>query len=661
VGALESLLQSLPGPVRSDTELQGQALLLLDWMKADPFDITPALMLTRWLNRYQSYHTARYLGENLRLIAAHHRSIIDTNIASTISLSILGSDGPVRALEFLDDYENRLTQMQQADLLRAWEDYDRHLSLIKLSREEAGDDSKQVSGVIPPPVPLDQVADIRVTLPIALDVIRLVCAHLSDNTTRMDALTAQLASQLAEREKQLRSTLQDTNQEHDEARVALNHLLKDRLWLRLWLTQPVDASAREKESALFGRIIEDDFIKLKSQQALTPQEESRFNGWMAYRNGKLDEARKMLIPLRHVDPQSAFCLALMDESENDLDAAVREFTQIHKSVPGSLLGLRAEMEMRRLRDRPIPVSAITHMLDELLLAELKELRKFASHPEQMLRLSLSIPDPPIRIPLYEPLSIRLAIHNDSTFDLAIGEGRTVDSSVYLDLFLIDNNDINISSKVIPLGSIVRSLERFTLKTGESTEVVFRPDRSVIGIPLREGREDTWYLHARVSLGERADGSASIATATRPLIMTSYEQGEPFDFVNSDDDAFLRVANLIGDSLTEEHEPMEQSVVDINGLREAWPHLSDEQRSYLLLTLPPSWKSNQYELLSHFEREIVLPTLGRLSKIIWIMTRVRRADDPILIEACRSEDQGVKDIAIFIRLLNPRSEDSSKAK
>ncbi len=107
--------------------------------------------------------------------------------------------------------------------------------------------------------------------------------------------------------------------------------------------------------------------------------------------------------------------------------------------------------------------------------------------------------------------------------------------------------------------------------------------------------------------------------------------------------------------------MEQSVMDIDGLREAWPLLSEEQRVYLLLTLPPSWKSNQGELLTNFEREVVLPTLGRLSKIIWIMTRIRHADDPILIEACRSEDQGVKDIAVFIRSLNPRSEDSSKAK
>jgi len=67
--------------------------------------------------------------------------------------------------------------------------------------------------------------------------------------------------------------------------------------------------------------------------------------------------------------------------------------------------------------------------------------------------------------LYEPLTIRLTITNDSLFDLVIGEGRTVDSPVYLDLFLIDNIDIDISSMVVPLGSIVRSLERFTLGAG----------------------------------------------------------------------------------------------------------------------------------------------------------------------------------------------------
>ncbi len=644
IDALVSLLQLTPTQ-QTNGEMKKRVSLFVDWMKADPFDSAPALALARFLNHYQSFHAARYVGDNLRLIAAHRKRLIEPAVASTLSISILAGDGPIRALEFLDDYENRLSQRLQADLLREWDAYQEETTRLKDDPSE----KSEGSDITQPNVALDQVGEVRVDLSIALNIIRLACARLTDNRDRVKALTAKLSQQMSDRESALRAIINDHETNNTEAasaaRSALDRLLTDRIWLRLWLTEKSG-----KDDHLFGRPIMDDFDELKGRNILSQNVVDRFDGWIAFRDGRIDEARNKLRPLRQVDPQAVLGLALVDELEGDVDGAVRGFAEVNRKGPGSLLGIYARIQMTRLRQRPPNVSSAARVLDELVMKDLTAIREVLMHPERMMEMTVEFPDDAIDIPLYQPVPIKLTITNTSPFSLAVGEGRSVDSRIYLELSLRDVNDNLDSSTTVSLGTITRSLDQFTLLPGKSIVTTFRPDRSAIGIPLRASVSESVRLVGRFYLGNPAVESSRVVTAVSKPILPVQEKSADFNFTGSGEIAFLRSAALAQRFLDKDAESGERADICVKALRDAWPKLTDERGAYLLLVIPPSWKSNEVEGLRAFENEVVKPNLGRLSRIVWIMTRIRRADDPLLIEACGSDDGEVKAVGEFIRAL-----------
>ena len=644
IDAPASLLQLTPSP-RTNGEIKNRASLFVDWMKADPFDPAPALALARFLNHRQSFHAARYLGDNLRLIAAHRKRLIEPAVASTISLSILATDGPVRALEFLDDYENRLSQRLQADLLREWDAYNEATTRLKdHPSEKTGH-----SDITQPSVPLDEVSEIRVDLSIALNIIRLACARLTDNRDRVKTLTAKLAQQMSDRESALRAIINDHAANNADAvstaRTALDRLLTDRIWLRLWLTEN-----NEKDESFFGRTVADDFNELKGRNTLAQNAVDRFDGWIAFRDGRIDEARNKLAPLRQIDPQAILGLALLDEADGDINGAVRWYAEVNRKGPGSLLGIIAQIQMTRLRHRPPIVPSAARVLDELVMRDLTAIREILMHPERMIEMKVEFPDDSIDAPLYQPFSIKLTITNTSSFSLAVEAGRSVDSRVFLELSLSDVNDSMNSSTAVPLGTIARSLGILTLQPGESTHITFRPDRSAIGLPLRERLPSTSRLIARVFLGDPADISSPWFTTGSQLITPVSMTDFTLDLDGSDELGFLRSAAFARALLASDEEVGTRSDACVEALRVAWAHLSDERRAYLLFAIPPSWKSNEIEGLNAFENEVVKPNLGRLSRIVWIMTRIQGVDDPLLIEACGSDDGNVKAVGEFIRSL-----------
>lgn len=638
---------------------------LLQWMNASPFDPQPTFELARLLRSNGAYASSRLALDNLQILYAHNKTLPPPEVASAVALTRAAEQGPVRGFEFLDDYANRLSQKKQAFLLRAWEEYDKTRN--KNRPAEAPSDGR-------PPIPLDETGSVRARLPVELDVVRLALVTLMPGKDqRRNELLKSIATSYQAEEVSLRKIIKQGDDSSLPLIIEqLQTLLADRLWTRLWLTEN-----HANDDQLFGRSVRQDFNELLAADILRPEAIQRFRAWLELRNGEIQNARARFETLGSTDLRSAVGLALITELTDPPESAARLFSDIWSSSPGSLLGIWAGRKASVLRNRPLPLPATAHLLSRAVNENLNIIRTSLLHPGDAVPIEITVRHTSPELGIFAPTTITTRITNKTTHALTMRPTPNREPFLKLEFFArASRNNFEGPAQPHDTGSstddwqllpqFVRlPIDRISLEPDDSITISFPLDRSEFGILVRNAQLQQLQIAVRASLASEnlsengPPGALGIRIATTIALPAPETLPFPpdrlsFDPAQSTPSEILESLTTLASWLHSNADPgaPAQSSIEsaIKELQTAWPDLDDTSRALALLTIPASWKSNHNEkLLSEFE-EAASHSLGPLSNVAFLLTRIPSADHPHLVTALSSKDELTKSIAIYIREL-----------
>lgn len=202
----------------------------------------------------------------------------------------------------------------------------------------------------------------------------------------------------------------------DIADEAIASLYLQQAWVMLWLTNDVDAVGPLLEAAKSK--LEPDGI---NETALT-----RFEGWIALRQGKDELALELLSSVAEDDVAAKLGLAMINLKQGQTRNCARELLGVVRSQPGSLIGVWAsdlltEIIGRRLTRDELQTQA--GRLEELVASIPAVYDLFTSEPT--LAVSMRIKPAKSTFDPYEPIIVNLEITNHSPFPMAISSGGPI--------------------------------------------------------------------------------------------------------------------------------------------------------------------------------------------------------------------------------------------
>lgn len=657
---------AIPEPELKTPQILQRTNRLLDWMNASPFDPQPTFELARWLRSSGAYFSSRLALDNLQILYAQNKTLPPPEVASAVALTRAAEQGPVRGLEFLDDYANRLSQKKQALLLRAWEEYDNYRN--KNQPAEAPSDGR-------PPISLDQVAGVRAQLPVELDVVRLAFLTLiPGKEERRREVLKSIATSYQTEELSLRKRIDQGGESFIPLRMneRLQTLLANRLWTRLWLTEN-----HVNDDQLFGRSVQQDFNELLAADILRPEAIQRFRAWLELRNGEIQNAKARFETLGSTDLRSAIGLALANEATGPPESSAQLFSNIWSRSPGSLLGIWAGRKASVLRNRPLPLPATAHLLSKAVNENLNIIRTSLLHPTDAVPIEITVGRTSPELGIFAPTTITTRITNKTTHALTLSPISGSKPFLKLEFFVRTfgntlqglNPPRDSSSSTDdwqPLPQFVRlPIRKISLEPDHSITIPFHLDRSAVGVLVRHAQLQQLRIAVRASLvseirdenespGALGDKTAAGIVLPSPEISSFPPHRLSFDPAQSTPFEILESLTTLATWLRSNADPSApaQSSIEsaIKESQTVWPHLDDASRALTLLTIPASWKSNHYQkALSEFE-ETASRSLGPFSNVAFLITRISSADHPHLAAALSSKDELTKSIAIYIREL-----------
>lgn len=290
----------------------------------------------------------------------------------------------------------------------------------------------------------------KAELPVGLGSV-LVAAHdLSGKTESADKAFASLIQRL--------DMAAGQDPDSTERRI-------DNVWARLLYNRQIDKLDGPFEQ-LNARLKADDPVL------------RRLTGWRLMRQGKAEQAAKVLEPLAETDPSAALALAISNPQGAEAASRSSQFNAVYQRAPGNMIGVLAAYHVRKLGGRPQPTdSSLT--IQRLAQQVPETLQRIAQQPESFVRLEL---EPVEDRPAYgQPAQLRLTLTNVSPVALSLaapGGGSGTIPGTALILVTASAPD----GKPRPAGPLVVNLaRRLRLDPGQSVRATVRIDSPVFAI------------------------------------------------------------------------------------------------------------------------------------------------------------------------------------
>lgn len=414
----------------------GRFTLLINLLKADPFDPETHLAMARELAAGGAYKQSKRFYESFQnLMARRSQHVGTTELAEyqIVGWNVGGAEVLVK--------EARLSVEQQRAEVEA-----KRRALIAID------------------APQDQIPDPEnLRLPMETERVRVSAAAALGDEGQLDYAVAELETTFSRQIKVLQDPKKwPAGMTEDGARVKLLTTAAELVWLRLWTGRNWDQVGKALDDLSKNPRTDKDIVQ-------------RMKGWLKIREKEFDAAEQLLLPLAEDDPLAAMGLALSAEMRGNKDEALRRYTAVYEANMGTLVGASARTRLTILTGKaPLP-APLTTQLDELARGIPNWLEGMIVDPHRMVSVTAN----PVsnRIGSLDPIYLKIRIVNLAPIPLGIGPDRPLNST----MLLVPR--LSVGLRAVAAGNaatVVRLDRKLRLLPQESMEITVWADAGITG-------------------------------------------------------------------------------------------------------------------------------------------------------------------------------------
>jgi len=415
----------------------------------------------------------------------------------------------------------------------------------------------------------------------------------------------------------------------------------DLLWLGLLFNQEIPDPGALKE-VLSGYPEDDPFT-------------ARLMGWVHFRQGNIEEARRAWVKYFDQDPFAAYGVAQTYRKLDD-PQRLRQLQLVVRMAPGNLAGMMAALDLVEAGSKPRPTNTgvkLTNLLSQwpTQLALLD--------PNEGAWTSMSIHVEPSSYRYLEPISARLTLRNMTDYPLSLGPDHTVPSRVMI--YVVMRRAGIVAGKLPPM--VVDLHRRLQLPPRGLVSVNTRLDRGELGGFLVNNPTENISFDIQSVLGPRVgpDGPVNNELGLLGEMDSAYlieRQGWLLTMENIDQQlSMINSVDPIGKMLglaaamqiainLEDSEESEISLPKITTVvNEAYDRLSPVGQAWMARFLPPGQKGQELFAAVHGGAQ---RSTHRMVRILYATTQVKKPDSPVLNTMLRDSDPIIAEYARALR-------------
>ena len=405
--------------------------LLLNLLYTDPVDSGTMLAVSRHLLNNGAYEqSVRFVRAAMDLLGKGQAQL-DDSVFRLYVLAAWGAGKPDEALRYLDNYQDVLTTAERNRLLN-----ERVAEIEKAKR--FGE----------PYEPLDYehlpFQDVIVDLPMMLDWLRLTIAAAAGHEAMADAAARRVIAGMDEQLKISRDAIDKSEKqsERDLLQADRYALISEAIMLRVLFNKDIEGAR-----ALFQDYSANPQLKQSARD--------RFEGWLLLREGKTEEAAKLLQAAGEDDTLAQIGLAVIDQQAGRSNAAAERYAAVWRREPGTQLGLYAMTRYELLLGHAAPsVSETADRMNQLAQDTIKDdLLRIWEDADKTVAIWVE----PIRRELQymDRPRLRVRMRNLSYYPLALGPEAPLSSR----LMLVSSLRIDGREAKVPFSPVIVDLQR----------------------------------------------------------------------------------------------------------------------------------------------------------------------------------------------------------
>ncbi|MHC4274191.1 MAG: hypothetical protein ACYSUR_11065 [Planctomycetota bacterium] len=201
----------------------------------------------------------------------------------------------------------------------------------------------------------------------------------------------------------------------DPAELARRHL--QAASVALWLGAEIEAAAGHLDAG----------ADLAGDEGLSPEAETRFEGWMALRQHDPDRAVELLGRVSDRDAAARLGLALARREVGELREAARDLYAVCTNRPGTLMAVWASDVLAEVLGQRVGPSPLAARMETLIASIPSVVNRFPDDPS--LAVSLRLMPAKTTFGPYEPIIVNIEITNNAPMPLAIDRGGPIQPQV----------------------------------------------------------------------------------------------------------------------------------------------------------------------------------------------------------------------------------------
>lgn len=419
----------------------GRLALLINLLKADPFDADTHLAIARELAAGDAVTQATRFYETHGSLVQLFGDRVSPNVTAEANTLYWSAEGAERLVERLRE-------------------------AIEQQRSAAG---KMRQLAIERDQPLSQLPDPeRVRLTPELERVRLAAALAIGDQAQADYCYAETARTF---DLQL-SAIQDENSRppgttQQEVLDTVKRLRGELMWMQLWSGYQIPAA-----EAVLNEFKQDPAMAASPQTAPVLR---RLEGWLQLQKGELDAAEKTLTPLASSDVLARLGLCVLKERRGAKEEAISAFEALARETAGSLVGAYARTRYGVLSGHELERAPGAKELESLAAGVPGWLEDMITDPRRAMSLQASVE--PDRIGPMDPARVRIRVRNVSPIALALGPEKPINSR----LLLVPKLEAALDPVRAAAGSVVVSLDRrLRLLPQEELDITVWADQGNMG-------------------------------------------------------------------------------------------------------------------------------------------------------------------------------------
>ncbi|MCH2161193.1 MAG: hypothetical protein MK085_04885 [Phycisphaerales bacterium] len=225
----------------------------------------------------------------------------------------------------------------------------------------------------------------------------------------------------------------------DQLKMRLGELAGDEAWARVWFLDDLGDVPNLIDKAL-------------TAGAITEVQKTVLEGWLAMREGRIADGRRILEPLAEQSSFAQVGLALIDDQEGRRKSAAQRLLKVYRGMPGQKLGIWCRDRLSRMLGAQVPPPEGSAVLDNLIATMPEGIGRAVRDLRGVLDMSVI----PQKNPMgpFDPLQVTVTIRNGLSIPLNIGPGGPINPTMAIIA------DLTVAATDVPvLLPIIISLEK----------------------------------------------------------------------------------------------------------------------------------------------------------------------------------------------------------